>query len=94
MTKRAWLLVCGAYALLALGAIITLALLERNTDKIERTNARLIGVTVAYCEIAFLPDDEEAEGLTRLAAVPDNVSLLDTATHSACKTIGTRLLDE
>lgn len=59
MTRRAYRLIVGAYAFLALGAIVTLILLSRQAKDISATNRQLVGAAVAYCQAGIQPDAQE-----------------------------------
>jgi hypothetical protein len=80
MTRRAWWLISGAYALLAIGAVITLAILSMQADDIKATNDRLIGAAAAYCQAGIAPDSQEREIIDELSRGdygPDEILELD-----------------
>ena len=63
VTDRAFWLVVGAYMLLAMGAGVTLALIDRNTDRLEDEQQRLerfaVDVTASICLQAFASEPGE-----------------------------------
>jgi hypothetical protein len=72
VTKRAFWLVTGTYVLLAIGAIVTLALIANQTNRIESNTDRLedfaVDVTASLCLQAYAPEGEEQQLIRRFVA--------------------------
>jgi hypothetical protein len=70
VTHRAWILVTIAYALLAIGMIVSLVVLSNQQDNIEKNKNNLIIAAANLCEATYQPNDRrERIFLTRVSLV-------------------------
>ena len=92
MTRRAWLLVAGAYALLAIGAVITVYLLQQEANDIETINRRLVYAAAAYCQAGIAPDTQEKQIIDQLSRGDYNADQL-LELDPICQRIIVRLKD-
>jgi hypothetical protein len=87
VTQRAWRLVAGAYALLALGAIICVVLFARQADDLDSVNDRLVKTAIAYCQAGIAPDAQESQVLDELSRSTYHPGELDPI----CRRIGDQI---
>ena len=96
MTRRAWLLIAGAYALLVIGGLVTLALIHGNANRIEAKADSLeqltIDVTAAICLQAFA--SEPGERALVKAFVDGTPVPLDNETCQRAVAIARRQVDD
>jgi hypothetical protein len=67
MTRRAWWLVSGAYAIGFLGLWLALALIVRNTNALRDEQQRTTDAMGALCEAIWVPDLGEKRVLIQLS---------------------------
>jgi hypothetical protein len=88
VTARAWALVAGAYVLLAVGAVVTLFLIDQKADAIEANAERLRAASGAFCEVVLTNDDVRERLVLERLARGEPITI-----HPTCRDIVARLED-
>jgi hypothetical protein len=87
MSNRAWMLVATAYALLAIGVVVSLIVLSNQQDKIENNRDNLIIAAANLCEAIYQPEDREETIFLERVSIIGGIAHLSPPCRRALETL-------